>query len=79
MSTTYSKTWRDITDKELTRVLEIAKKMEKGGWVVDSVFEVEDHPNEIRLKRSTLGWSKRETVLLGPGRNTVTWTYRVIR
>lgn len=79
MTTTYSKTWRDINDKQLTRILDIAKKMEKGGWVVDSFFEVVDNPNEIRLKCSALGWSNRETVLLGPGRNTVTWTYRVIR
>jgi hypothetical protein len=79
VSTSYTKTWRNITDKELTRVLDIVKRMEKGGWVCDSYFTVDDTPNEVRLSWQSISGKTRESILLGPGKNTITWHYRTVR
>jgi len=68
VSTSYTKTWRNLTDKELTRVLDIVKRMEKGGWVCDSFFTVDDSPNLVRD-----AWHSMS------GKNTITWHYRTVR
>lgn len=54
-TTSYSKTWFGITDKELAHVLTTIKRMEKAGWVIDSEIEAVDNPNGRKL--NTIKWT----------------------
>lgn len=79
VSTFYSKTWKGVTDAQLIHILQTIKRMETGGWVTESSVEAVDNPNVVELNWRDILNRPRSNMILGPGLNTVTWTYKVIR
>lgn len=49
----YCRSWTNLTDTEVKRVLDVIKRMEKNGWVADSVVEYD----MISDKHSSIIWS----------------------